>query len=615
VALSNTQRKLTAILCADVVGYSRLMGADEEATIETLTAYRKVFLSHIESHRGRVVDAKGDAIMAEFASVVAAVNSALGIQRELSEKNASLPDERQMNFRIGVNLGDVVVQDDMIYGDGVNVAARLESLAEPGGVCISRPVYDQVEARIDLEWDYLGEQEVKNIAKPVRAYRIAPVRAGRSQMVDHTIPKSREGVESSAQLSSTEEGSPLALPRKLPLPPKPTLAVLPWTNISGAPDESYLVDGVVQDLIAALSRNRWLLVLAWGSTVAFREHGAQLGQLAEKIDADYLVTGSLQRDGSRLRINVQLIHGGSGAYLWVEKFDHDIAGIFELQDQIASSVAARVGLELRMAEQERVKRKPPQNLDAWDSYLLGLTELHTFTGGGFKAAQAYFSQATRLDPQFALAHASLAFCTLLSTVYFDVEPSGSLLDRTLASAERAVSLDDQDAMSRMVLGRAHLARGEYDDAVRQCEVAINLNPCLPVAHCVLADALTCSDRLDEGLKEFEVAIQLGTNDPWRWGMCSYRAMAHIFRGEYEIAAEWAGQATLIPNSHFWANAHLATALGHLDRAEQAGKAVDLLLKRKPDFSCEYPRRHLAHVRSAAQMDMLNSGLRKAGVPE
>ncbi len=316
-----------------------------------------------------------------------------------------------------------------------------------------------------------------------------------------------------------------------------------------------------------------------------------------------------------MRVNVQLIEGESGAHLWAEKFDHEMTGIFELQDEIATNVAANIGLELELAEQQRVTRKPPQNLDAWDNYLLGLKHFHTFSADGHAKAQVYLTRALELDPDFALAHATLAFCIVLSTVYFDVEANDAVLARALAMAERAVDLDGQDAMTRFALGRAHLARGEYPDALRELRASIDLNPCTPVVRCGLADALTCSGQLDEGLEQFELAVQLGAHDPWRWGIFSYRSLTHLFRGEYDAAANWASQATRFPNAHFWADANLAAALGHLDQPHQAQAVVEGLLKRKPEFTCEYPRQHLTHVRNPTQLDVVVTGLRNAGVPE
>jgi tetratricopeptide (TPR) repeat protein len=277
-------------------------------------------------------------------------------------------------------------------------------------------------------------------------------------------------------------------------------------------------------------------------------------------------------------------------------------------------IVARIASELELAEQQRVKRKPPQSFDAWDNYLLGLSQFHQFSKEGHAAAQAYFKRAIELDPDFALAHALRAFSRVLSTVYFDVDPDDELLNQVLDGARFAVSLDEQDALIRAILGRVHLVRGEYDQALRENVLSVELNPCVPVTRCILADTLTCSGNLDEGLRQFELAIQLGPHDPWRWGMYSYRAMAHLFRNEYDMAAHWAEQATAFPNAHFWANANLAAALGHLHQPEQSRRAVDGLLKRKPEFSCEYAQRHLAHVRNEAQMDALITGLKLAGIP-
>ena len=535
-----------------------------------------------------------------------------------------------MKYRFGTFELDVALQEFRSEGTlrplEPQVFSLLAHLIEHRGRVVGK------EELVQTVWEGRIVSDAA-IDSRISAARQAVGDNGKAQAIIRTLP--RRGVRFTADVSvasagnsnsetiddnanlTMEDAAPVAVTirRRLPLPPKPTLAVLPFANISDTPNLAYLADGITNDLITALSKNRWLLVLARGSTVAFRDPVMPLRELAVEVDADYIVTGGVRRDGNRLRVNVQLIQGRSGAHLWAEKFDRELSRVFDLQDEIAATIAARVGLELQIAEQQRAKRQQPKNLDAWDNYLLGLAQFHTFSGEGHAAAQAHFAQAIELDPHFALAHAMRAFSIILSTVYFDVEPDEPLLEKVLDYSKTAVSLDGQDAVTRGVLGRAHLIRGEYDHALNELEASIDLNPCLPVTHCQLADALTCSGLLDVGLRHFDVALQLGKHDPWRWGMYSYKAMAHLFHGEFDEAALWAERATRFPNAHFWANANMAAALGHLNRPEEARGVVEGLLKRKPDFSCEYPRRHLAHVRSTAQMDAIISGLKKAGIPE
>ena len=403
--------------------------------------------------------------------------------------------------------------------------------------------------------------------------------------------------------------------RPVPLLHKPTLAVLPFENMSDAQDQEYLANGITEDIITALSRNRWLLVLSRNATVSFRDHGQSPEQIAKELHADYLVDGSVRRAHDRIRITVQLIDGSSGGNVWAEKYDRSINDVFELQDEITETVAARLEPELAAAERHRARHKPPQNLDAWDHYLLGLAQFYTFEKAGNEKAQALFRKAIELDPEFAQAYARLAYSLVLGMVYFDTEPSGSILDEALDTARKALGLDDQDAVAYYTLGRVHLARGEYQQAIRELETSLQLNPCLAVTYCGLGDALTYSGRLDDAIAQFENAIKLSPHDPYRWGFYSYRALAHLFSGDYEAAVEWAERAVQTPNAQYWSHAHLAAALGYLDRPEETESAVDELLKRKPDFSCTFAANHLFYIKDERQIDTYVSGLRRAGVPE
>ncbi len=335
----STQRKLTAILCADVAGYSRLMGDDEEATIETLTAYRKVFTSEIKKHRGRVVDAKGDAILAEFASVVDAVNGAVEIQRKLAEQNAELPDERRMDFRIGINLGDVVVKDGVIYGDGVNIAARVEALAEPGGICISRPVFDQVESKLNLECEYLGEQKVKNIAKPVRAYKVNLTQPERGEQVEQP--------EAVSTASLVPDGI------SLELPDKPSIAVLAFENMSGDSEQEYFSDGIAEDIITDLSKLSELFVIARNASFSYKGKAVLPQQVGRELGVRYILEGSVRKAGNRVRINAQLIDASTEKHLWAERYDRELKDIFALQDELTEKIVRALDVTLISGEQAR----------------------------------------------------------------------------------------------------------------------------------------------------------------------------------------------------------------------------------------------------------------------
>ena len=579
---TRVERKLTAILSADVKGYSLLMGEDEVATIRKLTAYRELMTSLIQQHRGRVVDTVGDNLLADFASVVDAVTCAVEVQRQLTQRNAELPDHRKMEFRIGINLGDVIVEGERIYGDGVNIAARVEGLAKGGGVCISGKVHDEVKSKVALGYEYLGKQEVKNIAEPVRVYRINLEKPG-AKLLD--------------------------------LPNKPSIAILPFDNMSGDPEQEYFSDGITEDIITALAKNRWLSVTARNSTFAYKGRSPDVRRVAEDLGAAYVVEGSVRKSGKRVRITAQLIDARSGNYIWAERYDRDFGDIFAVQDEITQTIAATIEPELGAVESDRVKRKPTENLDAWDCYHLALSHMYRFNKEGNTEAQRLFRRAIEADPDFAAAHARLAYCMAVSTVYFEAEPTVELLDEALRVAQRATLLDDQDALGHFALGRIQLLRLEYDHAIAEFQTSVELNPNLAQAHCGLGDSLAYAGRLDESTSCFEEAVRLSPRDPYRWGFLMYGSLAHLFSKRHKLAAEWAEKAVRVPNSHYWANAALVAALGHLNRPDEARSAVAELLRKRPGFSCSFAKDHLFYVKDSAQIEHYVDGLRIAGVPE
>lgn len=471
------------------------------------------------------------------------------------------------------------------------------------------------------------------ISSRISAARHAVGDDGKTQGIIRTFPRigfrfvADVAFQESGQPVKREEDHPRTLPsgresngeeerrRILPLPQKPTLAVLPLSDLSDASDQSYFADGITEDLINALSKNRWLLVLARNSIISFRNHRQTANQIANQIGADYLVTGSVRRAGNRIRINVQLIDGNSGTNIWSDKYDRAIDDIFELQDEITETIAARIEPELGAAERMRVKQKQPQNLDAWDHYLLGLEQFYTFGKDGNEKAQVLFRRAIELDSNFAEPYARLAYTMVLNMVYFDSEPDAATLDEALVFAQKALAIDDQDALVHTTLARVYLARGENDQAIRELEFSQKLNPCLAVTYCGLGDTLIYAGRYDEAISQFEIAIRLSPHDPYRWGFYSYRSMAHLFKGEYEAAVEWSEKATRIPNAAYWSNAHLVAALGYLKRSNRTSIAVEALLSRKPEFTCEFARHHLFYIKKEEQLSVYIKGLRKAGIPE
>ncbi|MHC4587496.1 MAG: adenylate/guanylate cyclase domain-containing protein [Planctomycetota bacterium] len=583
------KRKLTAILSADVKEYSRLMSQDERGTIRTLTAYKEAMSKLIQEYKGRVVDAPGDNLLAEFSSVVDAVNCSVEIQRDLAERNAELPPARQMEFRIGINLGDVVEEEDRIYGDGVNIAARVEGLSEGGGICISGTVYDHVKNKLGLEYDYLGEQAVKNIPEPIRVYR----------------------VNLGAVKLSVETETPVTLP----FAEKPSIAVLPFTNMSGDPEQEYFSDGITEDIITALTCFRSFSVIARNSTFIYKGKSVDVRRVADELHARYVVEGSIRKSANRVRITAQLIEAASGNHIWAERYDRDLKDIFAVQDEIVKTIAGRLGSEVDSLERQRAERKPTRNLDAWDCYYLGLSQYYKFSKEGNIEAQRLLNRAIELDPNFGPAYSRLAYNIILSMIYFDADPTTEMLDEALKMAKKSVEIDDKDAFSHLAVARVRLARGEYDLCIAECETSINLNPYLAQAYCGMGDSLAYMGRFAESIPHFEEAMHLGPHDPWRWAFYSYRSLAHIFMKQHEKAVKWATEAIRVHNCQYWANAHLVSALGHLNRIDEARAAVDELLKRKPAFSRGYARKYLFYIKISAQIEYYIDGLRKAEVPE
>ena len=576
------RKRLAAILAADVEGYSRLMAADEMATVAQLEAGRAVFRKHIGAHGGRVVDTAGDSVLAVFETAAGAVNAALEVQKERPQSR----DGRAMRFRIGVHLGDVIEKSDgTVYGDGVNIAARLQSLAAPGGIIVSDVVYGAVRDRVAVAFEDCGEHTVKNIARPVRAFRV-PGEALEANKAASTAPERR-----------------------------PSVAVLPFSNMSGDRDQEYFADGLTEDIITSLSKNRWLFVVARNSTFVYKGRSVDVRRIGQELNADYVVEGSVRKAGTRVRITAQLLDGSNGAHIWAERYDRDLQDIFAVQDEVTGAIAGRIEPELGAVERQRVQRKPTENLNAWDCYHLGLSYMYRFDRESNLEAQRLFRRAIEFDAQFAEAHARLAYCAVLEMVYFDALPTIGSLDEALAMARRAASIDDRDAFSHLSVARVHLARREYDDALAECRASIELNPTLAQAYCAMGDALSYSGKLEDALVQFEKALKLSPQDPWRWAFYSYQALAYIFLQQYERAVEAARMALRVPNCQYWANAHLAAALGHLGRAPEAHAAVQELIHRKAEFTLAYARQHLFYLEDQRQLEHYLNGLRRARVPE
>jgi adenylate cyclase len=582
-------RRLAAILAADVAGYSRLMGEDEEGTHERLKAhFRELVDPKIEEHRGRTVKNTGDGLLAEFPSVVDAVRCAVEVQRGMIDREPDVPEERRIRFRIGVNLGDVIVEEHDIFGDGVNVAARLEALAEPGGICVSRMVRDQIRDKLPYPFEDMGEQSVKNIARPVRVYRV----------------------------HDTDTGAKISIARAasvLPLPDKPSIAVLSFTNMSSDPEQEFLADGIAEDVITALSRYSSLFVIARNSSFTYKGQAFDVKRVGRELGVRYVLEGSLRKAGDRIRVTAQLVEAETGKHIWAERYDRDLADIFAVQDEITEAVTIAVAPAIADAELHRAMRKPPGSLDAWAAYQRGLWHLSKYTSADDVIAEKFFLQATDLDPAFSGGYGGLAMAQGQAA---DLHAPGR--PETMSSIEalvrKAIALDGADADARSLLSNALWRRADYDGARAEAERALAMTPNLASAHDMFGATLIFSGRPEEGVAALERSIRLDPRDPRSAHRLNRLAVGLYFSGEYVAAVEVAQRAIrLYPNfplSYRW----LAAALGQLGRTEEAGTALEKAISVSPSSFAMYVRERVPWMRPEDYAHMLE-GLRKAGMPE
>ena len=636
--------KLAAILSADVKGYSRLMGADEEGTLRTLTAYREEMDAIIRQHRGRVVGSAGDSVLAEFASVVDAMQCAVVIQATLKAENASLPAQRKMEFRIGINLGDVMVQGEQIYGDGVNIAARLESLAEPGGIYISSTVYDQVKNKLALEYEYLGEQEVKNIAEPVRVYRVrepesaAPttsasvLRQAQHERIStpRTLSLSKGAHPSRAVLllaglllivgaaatiryfsSSTirTPQSPIPNQEALPLPDRPSIAVLPFVNISEDPKQEYFSDGLTEDLITDLSKLPGLFVIARNSVFTYKGKAVKVAEVGRELGVRYVLEGSVRKAEDRVRINTQLVDATTGHHLWSERYDRELKDIFALQDEIIQQIVVNLNVEIRQAELARVRRTPTNNLTAYDYLLRGMELLQRFTKETNAQARQMFEKALELDPQYAEAYAALGLTYHLELVWqWSQDPQ--TLERWFALAQRALALDDSLPLAHSLLGQAYLWKRQYEQAIAEGERAIALNPNDAGGYSWLADTLNFTGQPEEALGLAEKAMRL---DPRNRDVYLFEVgWAYNWLGRYKEAITALKRVLTRHPNHLGAHATLVVSYSELGREEEARAEAAEVLRISPNFSLESVRQR-GPYKDQARLERWLDAWRKAGL--
>jgi adenylate cyclase len=560
-------RRLAAILAADVAGYSRLMGGDEEGTLERLKAHRRELIDpKITEHHGRIVKTTGDGLLVEFASVVDAARCAVEVQREMADRNLGVLADRCIEFRIGINVGDIIIDEGDIFGDGVNVAARLQALAEPGGICVSRVVRDEVCDRLGFAFEDMGEHQVKNIARAVRVHRI----------LLGLRPRSAE--------------PQTGLPLKPALSDKPSIAVLPFQNMSGDPEQEYFVDGIVEDIITGLSRVRSLFVIARNSSFTYKGRAIDVKQVGRELGVGYVLEGSLRKAGGRIRITVQLIETTSGAHVWAEHYDGPLGDIFELQDEITFSVVGAIEPSLRQAEIERSKRKRPENLDAYDLYL----------------------RALPLKPDYAPAHAAAAWC------YEQRYLRGGLheADKTagLAHARAALEAGADDATTLATAGFViGLIEHDYETAMNAIDHALALNASSALALGLGATILAHAGRTAQAIAYGERALRLSLRDPTIYLPLTALGIAHCTAGNFEEAAAVCNKATQSNPRFSFPRVLQAAALFRLGRADEAKAAARRVLELETRFSiAEFVR---AHTGRPEIWTPIGDALREAGLPE
>ena len=587
---ARVERRLAAILAADVVGYSRLMGRDEEGTLARLKECRRALVDpKIAEHRGRIVKTTGDGVLVEFASAVDAVRCAVDIQRATAQANDTVPEDRRIAFRVGIHVGDIIIDDDDIFGDGVNIAARLESIAEPGGICISDDSHRQVRGKIEIAWDDLGPQSLKNIAEPIRAWRA---------LLNDGAPAARAAMSTS-----------------LEVPDKASIAVLPFTNMSGDPEQEYFADGMVEDIITALSRMAWLFVIARNSSFTYKGKAVDIKKVGRELGVRYVLEGSVRKAGNRVRITGQLIDASTGAHLWANRFDGALEDVFDLQDEVTTDVVSAIAPRLEQAEMERARRKPTESLAAYDYFLRGMARIYDGTRVANIEALQNFERAIDSDRNYASAYGMCAYC------YVWRKANGWLADkeRAIAETERlartASRLGPDDAVALAQAGFAlAFVVGELDDGMALIERAVALNPNLAAAWRFSGYVSVFLGQPDLAIEPLERALRLSPLDPLIFIVQNGIVLAHFFAGRCEEALAYA-KKTMAQNPNYATAIMMAAVSAALaGREDEMTRAVSQLLKLDP--ACKMSSfRNVWPLRREEDLAAFDKGLQLTKLPQ
>jgi len=628
------KRKLTAILSADAVEYSRLMGEDEEATVRTLNTYREVFTALIQQHNGQVLDSTGDNLLAEFVSVVDAVQCAVAVQKEIKARNDELPENRKMHFRIGINLGDVIQEEGRIYGDGVNIAARLEGLAEPGGICISKTAFDQIETKLPYGYDFLGDQSVKNISKPVGAYRVlldprvtasgkpigkktsinrrrsviigaAAVIAVLAAVVIWQFYNSRISIESVSDERKT-----------ISKYEKPSIAVMPFRNVSGDSEFEYICDGISENIISTLSKIPYLFVIASNSTFYYKDKQVQIRQVGQELGVRFVLEGSVLKSGEQVRINAQLIDALKEHHVWSETYNRKWTDLLSILDEITLQTAKSITSEVGLPYPEDPTLKSTTNLEAW---LLGQkANMHfdQFTKEDNAKTIDLLKQAIEIDPNFTVAYSFLANALIMDARFRWAASPKESMKQAKEMALKAIEIDDSEAYAHQALGELYLTQRNYDDALVELKKAVDLNPNDYFGFVRLARCLLFSGQAKEALPVIKESMRI--NPKYGWLSPAVLGRVYFHMGQYEEALTQYKEVYEMcsrGDCAMWlAHLYLAMVYGMIDQEKEAGDHTQKLLEIIPKFNLEY-RRKVSIFKNKENTDREIEGLRKAGAPE
>ncbi|MCP4316036.1 MAG: tetratricopeptide repeat protein [Hyphomicrobiales bacterium] len=592
MALEREERRLAAILAADMVEYSRLMEADERGTIARQKAHRNELIDPtIAEHNGRIVKTTGDGLLVEFASAVDATECAVAIQRAMAGREKDVPEASRIRYRVGINLGDIVIDDDDILGDGVNVASRLEEMSDAGGICISGNVHEQIAGKLDVDYTDLGEQPVKNLVRPVRVYRAK-----------------LEG------LDDVVGGAEVHVAPGLDLSDKPSIAVLAFENLSDDPGQEYFSDGITEDIITALSKFHWFFVIARNSSFTYKGGAVDAKRIARELGVRYILEGSVRRVGNRVRISAQLIDAEADHHLWAERYDRELEDIFEVQDEITQRIVSTVGPELVSAETQRAHRKNSEELGTWDCVMRASWHLYHFERKHNAEARSLLNKAVKIDPNSAIAFGQLAMSHLIEVGLGWAEVPAKNLAVASRAAKAALALDNRDAYAIGLMGVVERNQGRFEDAYASFEKALELNPNLAMAFGAFGSALALGGESERAIVQLKQAIRLSPHDPMIPTWFAYLAFAEFVSNRYGDAIQWARRAVKQRPDFAGGYRVLAASCAHQGELSQARTAVRKLLAAAPHSTLGYVRK-LRIFKNQADMDRYLDGLRKAGLPE